>query len=1822
MLKAQRKSDHGRHEEAEHGPDVHEAQAMPASRSSTTLGAGYHAGPAVTLTPRVQQKLQMGRVDDPYEREADRVADHVTAGEPVPAVSHLQLGSLTGQRSEDEGEDEAAQAKCSASESEAAAQRKSEATDAAQAKCSACESEQKVQASPAPEVAQAACDACDPVQKQETTRTLKADARATPPRATEDEAAPAAPQADAGGEFEEGDPRTEGAADGEEQGKEPEEDPVKVEGASEEDANAPSCDDGTAPAPKAPDDENEGAADAEKPQRLNPAADLDCDGGGGGKDASGGDDAGGEAPEAAGGDAKKSCKSGPSEAGGEEDVGDDPDAAKPGNGERPPAPDQSVPGCGEGQAEASKEPDPGPEEDQGASGSSPAGPEAPKVSANCAAVQKRSLNEDVHDSDEQHERRAKPRGEQLEHAEQRIRRRGEGDPLPPAVKGRIESSVGVDLGGVRVHSDSNAQAASKALKAKAFTHRSHIFLGAGQSKHDVGLMAHETTHVLQQGAIERKPAESKAKSRPAEEKSAHKPEAAAEESEKTTAPAATGKAPGEHAPKSPATSAATPAAAGARLTAPSPAAGAPAAAHDKPATARSATAHAAAKESREQGPLDQAKKSDTPDQTVHPPVPPNLVRQAELHASAKLSEHKLEATVAKNSTPAPGKQVAPGTQPTGDAKAAGPAGGILAAPQAGARAASGAGASESVAAVSEPAAEKAKPDPASDPRFQGTIKRLHRAATREREHVGADEKVEQAKHSVKAPDDEPRSHAANENVAGMATGADSAPAPKEQSFEDLLNAKLEDIRPKNMEQTLEFKESGAAGKLKNEVGKQIKQQKNDTVGPLQKATVAPLDTAKYPNPKEKKLEPDPADPAQRSLHAEDVLPEPKSEEEVSVDTDKDEADRLMKENDLDEDQLKRANEPQFTAVIEAKEKLDENSAKVVPTYRQEEAKLLDKGAKEVARTSAHALGGMRGKRKDAKDKVLKAQDAARQKEEEERKTVVGNVNSKFNATQSAVKSRLDGLDSPVSVLFDIAEMGARQQFESRVDQLMTAYKKDRYSGVSGKLAWGWDKLTGMPKEVDEFYVEGTKVYIAAMKTAFRDIAKFVDAQLAAAKADIAKGKKEITDYLAGLKGKRKEYGDTAFTAIEGDLAALESSVEDKKQNLAGDLVQKYKASRAALDERIDELKAENAGLLGKLVAFIKKVVAILKKLKDLAVMLMRVGGAVLRGIVKDPGGFLGNLIDAVKSGFGMFVEHIGRHLKDALISFVTGSMKDVGVSGSSDGLPGGIGGILLQVLGLTPQNLKEKVAAKLGIREPSLIERAWEKVKTLLADGASALWEKLTGFIGNIRDKIETEIKEWIGLQIVKAGMMWIVSLFTPASALLRAIKMIYDVMSFYVNNLDRIIDLVNGVLKSVTAVVAGNIAGAAKMIESAAAKGLAFLLGFLASVLGLSGIGDKIRAIIQRVRAMVDRAIDAILNVMVKPFKWIARKAAPLVARGKAAVKRGKAAVQRARAAVARFLFPRRNFSGGGENHTLYFAGEGENSPLMVASTPRTLLKFVTELRQRPENKRGEGKGALDRTTKHFAEIRRLQKELRRRPTKVGHERINTEMAAIASILREILMRGDFATKANPLPLVWTKPPSADYKPLFLGPKLRNSEQTIQQPTLEAAKDAGMDARARIADRLRLKNDVEIEAWEKKRMPIKTYEPHERKATPDGEHTLGLTRPWKIFVGRELQLPTHKPPGSPGGGVINDVLKPYGYNPGAEYRDGDHVVEMQLGGDNVLENLWPLNADVNRASGTNIRKQEFALEGGVTISMGQLKELARRRKNPRAVWLKISKTG
>ncbi len=81
--------------------------------------------------------------------------------------------------------------------------------------------------------------------------------------------------------------------------------------------------------------------------------------------------------------------------------------------------------------------------------------------------------------------------------------RGGGRPLPDSERDFFEPRMGVDLSNVRVHSDGDAVQLSRDLQARAFTVGSDVAFNSGEYQPGTPegrrLMAHELTHVVQQG---------------------------------------------------------------------------------------------------------------------------------------------------------------------------------------------------------------------------------------------------------------------------------------------------------------------------------------------------------------------------------------------------------------------------------------------------------------------------------------------------------------------------------------------------------------------------------------------------------------------------------------------------------------------------------------------------------------------------------------------------------------------------------------------------------------------------------------------------------------------------------------------------------------------------------------------------------------------------------------------------------------------------------------------------------------------------------------------------------------------------------------------------------------------------------------------------------------------------------------------------------------------------------------------------------------------------------------------------------------------------
>ncbi len=96
-----------------------------------------------------------------------------------------------------------------------------------------------------------------------------------------------------------------------------------------------------------------------------------------------------------------------------------------------------------------------------------------------------------------------------------------GEPLPDTTRHQMEGAFGEPFGAVRIHQDGGADRSAQDLSARAYTVGNHIYFGSGQFQPDTPqgnhLLAHELTHVVQQGGMARR-AQAKCTACEAEEK--------------------------------------------------------------------------------------------------------------------------------------------------------------------------------------------------------------------------------------------------------------------------------------------------------------------------------------------------------------------------------------------------------------------------------------------------------------------------------------------------------------------------------------------------------------------------------------------------------------------------------------------------------------------------------------------------------------------------------------------------------------------------------------------------------------------------------------------------------------------------------------------------------------------------------------------------------------------------------------------------------------------------------------------------------------------------------------------------------------------------------------------------------------------------------------------------------------------------------------------------------------------------------------------------------------------------------------------------------
>lgn len=847
------------------------------------------------------------------------------------------------------------------------------------------------------------------------------------------------------------------------------------------------------------------------------------------------------------------------------------------------------------------------------------------------------------------------------------------------------------------------------------------------------------------------------------------------------------------------------------------------------------------------------------------PSPAGALRQ-------RIGNQATHAVLAGLVQPAPGKEAAPAQE--SPAAKAGVAANTRAAPGAGtapvaapgarkagdpatpgrhvdaASSARPAGAAEASAAVPAPPSPREAIGPAA-----AAVR--HRAGAA-RQHAPAGTAVASAQASAVKPRTEQVRGAAVQTVGGM--DAAKADAVRRGEFKAKLKKAIQDATPQpktEAEANRVMKEGGAqaSGTLRG----QLSAERDAAAGPMKSAAATEAPASGQVAPPETALQVQAPGPAPAPVSAAPVVPAPLPAQRLDYSADHAPTEKVMAENKVTPEQLKKGNDPAFGPTLDAQATAQKHEAQAAAAYRGQEAKVQMDAQARAQWALAQGLGAIHGSRVAQLGQVGALQQGTATKDAAQRQQITTDITAIKDKTKADVDKILEALDTEAAGIFERGLKRAETSYDAAFEEAK--------GGIGTWLTtWGsdWDK------HIAGALATARSEYMRQVDSAIDEVADFVDRKVKEAKDRVGAGRKEVDEKVAGLGANLRQFGEEARDAVSGDFDTMTAQIDERRDALVDKLVQQYKDSYERMSAREEELREANKSLWQRAydatVGLIKKIIAF----KDMLLgLLSRVAG-VVNDIIADPIGFLGNLVSGVMAGLKNFMSNIGSHLKKGLMDWLFGALAGAGLQLPDTFDLKGILSIVLQILGLTYANFRARAVAIVGEPVVAALEQAAEVFKILLTEGVGGLWRFIKERVADLKSMVLDAIFDFIKEKVIIAGVTWIIGLLNPASAFFKACKAIYDIVMFFVNRGSQILSLVNAIVDSMAAIVKGNISVAATFVENALAKAVPVAIGFLASLLGLGDPSKPVRNTIEKAQSPVNKAIDWVIHGAAKLVKSV----------------------------------------------------------------------------------------------------------------------------------------------------------------------------------------------------------------------------------------------------------------------------------------------------------------------------------------------------------------
>ncbi|MFY0630376.1 MAG: DNA/RNA non-specific endonuclease [Flavobacteriaceae bacterium] len=766
-------------------------------------------------------------------------------------------------------------------------------------------------------------------------------------------------------------------------------------------------------------------------------------------------------------------------------------------------------------------------------------------------------------------------------------------------------------------------------------------------------------------------------------------------------------------------------------------------------------------------------------------------------------------------------------------------------------------------------------NPKDDPNFKKLETGVDKTSKEQQSHEDSKTSAGAAQSAAVSPDNERLSTAQSGQVKVMDAakpGTFNAAAFKAKLMKRIAGMQL----PKNQDEAANFDKNNNIEEINNSASNDVQGEKAAAAGSVEQTTKQEPNVEAVPKREVIILPEAPIGEKPAGVNSSNAMPPKRGEAEVSkpLQENMSEVDQQMAENEVTDEQLAKSNEPSFMKGLKAKSKAKKNTKSAPAQLRKKEEGILQDTKTNAEGKEQTGLKGMHQERSKLLNQVAGDQTKTGKTDTTERTRIATAINKIYEKSKTDVEKILNDLDEKVKNVFKVGTIIAKMKFELHVLAKMRAYKSRRYSGAVGKALWLKDKLAGMPDEVNNFFVTGRKVYIDSMDKVITNVAKMVATKLTEAKTRVAKGKKEVHEYVKALPDNLKKIGNEAAEEINDKFDELEDSVNNKQDQLVDSLAEQYMEGLNSVDARIEEMKAANRGLIDAALGFINGIIETIKKLKELISKLLAEIQSAMGVIMQDPIGFVKTLFGGIKKGIDLFMANIQKHLLGGFVTWLTGAMGPVGITIPDNlfSLPG-IFNLVMQVLGLSWDYMRKKSVLLIGEPVVQAMETGFEMFQTIRKKGVAGIWEHVKEQFTDLKETIIESIKSMLITQVIEAGIKWLLSLLIPGAGFVKAIMAIKDLIVFFVESA---IMLIPSLIKAIKALAAGNVGGVAKAVEKGLAMLIPLVIGLFAKLIGLGGLVKKVQKIIKKVRKRIDRAITKLIKKAKAKFNKIVSKKKP----------------------------------------------------------------------------------------------------------------------------------------------------------------------------------------------------------------------------------------------------------------------------------------------------------------------------------------------------------